>query len=638
MRFLKCIIPNFGLTVFSIAWLVSNSSAEAQLTDKAHPRDVFWGDTHVHTSLSMDAFNYGNRLDPAAAYRFAKGEEVETSGGLKAKLARPLDFLVVADHSNNMGVMPDLAAGHPELLKNESGRYWASRVSESLNAPDKLRSAELSYRLVYDAFVKNADIGDKNYKASVWQKVIDTAESHNEPNRFTAFIGFEWTLIDVDASAGLHRVVLFRDGAKKTQQVIPYISRRGRDPEKLWSYMEEYENSTGGSVLAIPHNSNLSNGLMFSLEDATGNSLSSGYAKARSRWEPLLEVTQMKGDSETHPLLSPTDEFADFEKMTFPANSPDSGRPYEYARSGLKLGLEQQAKLGVNPFKFGLIGSTDSHTSLATADEDNYYSKFAWLEPFPNRVEGSWYGVMSPQSKPSDSPWNMGAYRLSASGYTAVWAEENTREALFDAMKRKEVYASTGPRIKVRFFGGWNYQANDAFSPDLARIGYEKGVPMGGDITSAPKDKAPTFLIRAVKDPEGANLDRVQVIKGWHDAKGELHEKIYNVALSDNRKDKGTKTKPVGNTVDVADASYSNTIGDPEFAVVWQDPDFNPNELAFYYLRVLEIPTPRWTAYDAKQFGLKNLPEEIPMITRERAYSSPIWYTPRVIQNREGDE
>jgi hypothetical protein len=609
-------------------------------TVTAYPDHVYWGDTHVHTNLSTDAYNYGNRLSPETAYLFAKGETVRSTNGLMAKLRRPLDFLVIADHSTNMGLMQGLQSFDQQLLESPKLHAFAKRLKsiEELAKTDLAAAAKQSFQFVFDVISAREPIVDKSYQYAIWNRVTSLADIHNDPGHFTTFIGYEWTLKDLSVSAGLHRVVVFKDGSEKAQQLLPYTEDHNRDMEKFWGYLASYEETTGGEVIAIPHNSNLSNGLMFAIEDEAGKSLSHGYAKARSRWEPLVEVTQMKGDSETHPILSPTDEFAGFEKMIFPADSPDTGRPYEYARSALKLGLRQQAKLGINPFKFGLIGSTDSHTSLATADENNYYGKFAWLEPYPGRVEGSWFGRMQPNDQSKDSAWGMKAYSLSASGYTGIWAQDNTRESLFAAMKRKEVYASTGPRIKVRFFGGWNYQRNDAFSPDLARIGYEKGVPMGSDITSAPKGKAPTFLIRAVKDPEGANLDRLQVIKGWHDAKGELHEKIYNVALSDNRKDKGTKTKPVGNSVDVADASYTNTIGDPELAIVWQDPDFNPNELAFYYLRVLEIPTPRWTAYDAKQFGLKKLPEEIPMITQERAYSSPIWYTPSVIQNRKWGE
>jgi len=369
-------------------------------------------------------------------------------------------------------------------------------------------------------------------------------------------------------------------------------------------------------VLAIPHNGNLSSGMMFAPIDYDGNPITADYARTRSRWEPLYEVTQYKGDGEAHPILSPTDEFADYETWHVPGffgKRPDDWakqKRYEYARSALKLGLEQKAKLGVNPFKFGMIGATDSHTSFSTAREDNFWGKISFNEPSPYRAAKSWH--------------------FAASGMAAVWATENTRSAIFAGMKRKEAYATTGPRMTVRFFGGWGYVSTDAAAHDFVGIGYRKGVPMGGDLTHGPADKAPTFLVRVVKDPDGANLDRVQIIKGWREKEGELHERVYDVALSDGRHaDSDDKVPPVGNTVDVENASYSNSIGDPELAVVWKDPDFDPAELAFYYARVIEIPTPRWTAYDAKHYGLKDLPRDVPMVTQERAYTSPIWYTPR---------
>jgi hypothetical protein len=459
--------------------------------------------------------------------------------------------------------------------------------------------------------------------------VVETVDSFNDPGVFTAFSGFEW------ASPGtpnvkfgnLHRIVVFKDGADKTGQVVPFSFFDSKKPEDLWAYLGSYEKRTKGDVLAITHNGNLSFGEMYAPVDFDGRALTRSYVEARSRWEPLSEVTQIKGTSETHPILSPTDEFADFEIW-----NSWNGRTYEgvrkpgwekraagdYVRSALKLGLDQQARLGVNPFKFGFIGSVDSHTGLSTADDDNFWGKARNGEPGPDRLM---------------SPWFIGDpilnWETSASGYAGIWATSNTREALFGAMKRRETYATTGPRMTVRFFGGWSYAARDAHRPDLARIGYAKGVPMGGDLTSAPRGRAPRFLIRAVKDPDGANLDRVQVIKGWRSTDGELHEKIFNVALSDGRnEDANGKARPVGSTVNVADASYTNSIGDPELAVVWIDPQFRADELAFYYIRVIEIPTPRWTAYDAKVFGLRNLPREIPMITQERAYASPIWYTP----------
>ncbi|MDA9096046.1 DUF3604 domain-containing protein, partial [Porticoccaceae bacterium] len=469
---------------------------------------------------------------------------------------------------------------------------------------------------------------DKSLKHSVWEKVTESADRHNSPGKFTAFIGYEWTSNGLSKEfMNLHRVVIFKDGKEKANKVLPFSANDSVYAEDLWNSMEKYESSTGGEVIAIPHNSNLSAGMMFAPTDLNGKPMVKSQAEARSRWEPLAEVTQMKGTSETHPLLSPDDEFSDYEiwdDIEGRSSSEELSRedrenkPYGYIRSALKLGMQEQSKLGVNPFKFGMVGGTDSHTSLSTADDDNFWGKM----PHSNPHKGRMFERMLPYIGPL-------SWEVSASGYTGVWAKENTREALFDAMKRKEVYASTGPRMTVRFFGGWDYEADDAFSPNLAKIGYEKGVPMGGDLTAAPDDRSPRFLIRAVRDPEGANLGRVQVIKGWHDKNGELHEKVYNVALSDNRKPNWRgKVKPVGNTVDIPDASYTNSIGDPELAVVWEDPDFNPGDPAFYYVRVLEIPTPRWTASDVKQFELKDVPQNIPMIAQERAYTSPIWYSP----------
>jgi len=629
-------------------------------TLEIYPKNVYWGDTHLHTNLSWDAYDFGNRnIGPDEAYRFAKGEVIQAHNGIKVKLDRPLDFLVVADHASNLGVLPSLASGNDSLLSSDLGRQVASELEEIENVSkvDASKGKVLALNLFAKGFLDGA-ISTEGFNQALWLKIAKIADKHYVPGQFTTFSGFEWT----QWFYNLHRVVIFKDDYEKVTQVLPFSQYDSNDPERLWDYMQGYEDLTHGEVLAIPHNGNFSWGVMFALENISGYPLSKNYAKKRSRWEPLFEVTQIKGDSEAHPLLSPLDEFADYEtvsskrpttgalseklkkRMGFSyydswvkKNNDSSNKSwmhrYEYARPALKLGLSEQKRLGTNPFKFGLIGGTDAHTSLAAVDEDNFWGKFTWVEPYAGRLSDSIFGADFAIEKKAGE-WSETAWKMNAAGYAAIWAEENTRESLFAAMKRKEVYASTGPRITVRFFGGWDYEENDAYRPDLARIGYMKGVPMGGDLTAAPQDAAPTFLIRAVKDPEGANLDRIQVIKGWQDASGELHEKIYNVAVSDNRKENNHgKVKPVGNTVDIPDASYTNTIGDPELAIVWQDPDFDKEELAFYYLRVLEIPTPRWTAYDAKYFKVTDLPKEIPMITQERAYTSPIWYTPNSLRH-----
>lgn len=598
------------------------------------PNQVFWGDTHLHTNMSVDAYGFGNRrLSPEHAYRVAKGEAIITHSGMKVRLSRPLDFLVVADHSENLGVLPRIEAGDPLILKTEIGKRWAKLLEENpldanaaLNAdtPD-LRSEAIwstgtrsgrPAAFFWRAWALDA-VRDKPFRRSVWEQVCRTADQHNDPGKFTAFIGYEYTPpTPHPRAANFHRIVIFEGDEKEAGRILPFSYIDSADVENLWEFLKGYESRIGGKVLAIPHNGNLSSGMMFMLEDFDGNPFTTDYARSRSRWEPLYEVTQYKGDGETHPLLSPTDEFADFETWNgpgfnrIPAADRIRKKQYEYARSALKLGLDQKAKLGVNPFKFGMIGSTDAHTSLPTAAENNVWGKTTMREPSAYRIYDSWH--------------------FSASGYAAVWAIENTRESIFAAMRRKEVYASTGPRITLRFFGGWDYQKRDAFSPDLARIGYAKGVPMGGDLTHAAKGAAPRFIIRAVKDPDGANLDRVQVIKGWRSSDGALHEKVYDVAVSDGRTIPGNRgmVQPVGSTVDVDSATYDNTIGDPELAVVWTDPNFDPEALAFYYVRVIEIPKPRWTAYDKKFFKLKNLPKNIPMVIQDRAYTSPIWYTP----------
>jgi uncharacterized protein DUF3604 len=422
----------------------------------------------------------------------------------------------------------------------------------------------------------------------------------------------------------LHRVVIFRDGSDKANQVLPFSALDSENPEDLWKVLDAYEQKTGGSVLAIPHNGNLSNGHMFARVDFFGNPLTRQYAETRARWEPLYEVTQIKGDGETHPVLSPNDEFAGYEiwdkgNLNLSEKKTPEMLPHEYARSALKLGLKLEDQLGVNPYKFGMIGSTDSHTSLATAEEENFFGKHSGKEPQAER----WSKAVAEFGGIKVLGWEM-----TSSGYAAVWAMENTREALFDAMQRKEVYATTGPRMIVRFFGGWDFEARDAQTRLPARVGYDKGVPMGGDLGKAPAGKTPTFLVAALKDPIGANLDRIQVIKGWMDGKGELQEKVYDVVWSDGRKPSADgKLPPVGNTVDVPNATWTNTIGTPELITAWKDPDFDPSLKAFYYARVVEIPTPRWTAYDAKRYAIQ-MEMQVPMTTQERAYTSPIWYSP----------
>jgi len=589
------------------------------------PTRPLFGDTHLHTSFSMDAGAFGARLGPRDAYRFAKGEEVTASSGQPAKLSRPLDFLVVTDHSDNMGFFPDLLAGKPELLADPLGRKWYDMVQSGKGA-----EAAIDIITSFGAGKFKGPIlysPDSSAYRSAWQETIDAAEDANDPGRFTAVIGYEWT--SNTGGNNLHRNIIFRDNAEKASQVVPYtVLPPGSDnPRDLWKWMAAYEEKTGGKVLAIAHNGNLSNGRMFPIiEPGTEKPIDREYAETRAKWERLYEATQIKGDSETHPFLSPNDEFANFERwdkgnldLTV-AKKPEM-LEFEYARSALKNGLKLEAKLGVNPYKFGMVGSTDAHTGLAAIEEDNFFGKTTSSEPSPGRAE-------HPFVSNKTSGLTILGWETTASGYAAVWATENTRKAIFDAMERRETYATTGPRMLVRLFGGFDFVEADANTRSPALVGYTKGVPMGGDIGPAPAGKAPTFMVAALKDPIGANLDRYQIIKGWLDAAGEMHEKVYDVAWSGDRKPGADgKLPPVGDTVDVANATWTNTIGAPELISVWTDPDFDPAQRAFYYGRVLEIPTPRWTAYDAKYFGIK-MPPEVPMKMQERAYTSPIWYTP----------
>lgn len=592
---------------------------------QAYPNRVFWGDTHLHTSYSTDAGMVGNTLGPDEALRFAKGEMVISSTGVKARLIRPLDFLVVADHAENLGLSPMIEESNPELLKDP----WGKKVHDMVKAGDGWGA----YQLWKESGSKNIDpMPNPGLQRSAWERIIDYVDQHNNPGVFTAFHGFEWT--STPDLRNMHRNVIFRDDKDKAIQVVPMTTFDSTDPEDLWDYMEAYEKKTGGKALAIPHGGNLSQGLMFSVETMSGKPLDKAYAERRMKWEPIYEATQIKGDGEAHPFLSPNDEFADYyrwDKGDFGLNAKKPEMlPHEYARSALKLGLEQQAKLGANPFKFGMLGATDSHTSLASTREENFFGKFAGTEP---GSEARFDDLVSQDLRPDgDGSLNVYHWESLASGLAGVWAQENTRESLWDAMKRKEVYATTGTRMLVRVFAGWDFKPEEVHRPDFAAQGYQRGVPMGGDLNEVPKGSSPKFMVRALRDPDGANLDRIQIIKGWLGKDGKAQEKIYDIAVSDGRvidKDGRCRT-PVGDTVDVANASFTNTIGDALLAAYWKDPDFDPQKQAFYYVRVLEIPTPSWIAYDEKMYPSRKAPAEALRKQQERAYTSPIWYTPQM--------
>jgi hypothetical protein len=622
-------LRRLGALAGALLWSAPLSAAAGPPVYSPHagaswPANVYWGDTHLHTANSADANMMGAlRLGPAEAFRFARGLPVEADNGMTAKLARPLDFLVVCDHAEYLGLLRRLRAGDPGLLAQPAARRWSEMIAAG---GEQARQAFLEVARSMSGGPSSPQLlAVPEGEVSPWQASVRAADDANAPGAFSAFIGFEWT--SQPGGDNLHRVVMFRDGADRASRVLPFSAFESQDPEALWRYLDAYERETGGRVLAIPHNSNVSGGQMFAERRLGGEPITREYAERRLRFEPVVEATQIKGDSETHPALSPNDEFADFGRWDR-VNLGMSRKhepwmfAHEYVRSALALGLRLDAKLGANPYRFGLVAGTDAHTGLATADEDDFWGKFAKDEPSERRASGRFV-------ESSEVP-TIHAWETLASGYTGVWAERNTREAIFDAFERREVYATTGPRMRVRFFGGWGYDAQDALLPHAERSGYAKGVPMGGSLAKPPAGvRAPTFLVSALKDPDGANLDRVQIVKGWLERDGEtLREKVYDVAWSGGRKPgRDGKVPPVGSTVDLARASYTNTIGAPHLAAVWSDPEFRPAERAFYYARVLEIPTPRWPVYDAVRLGAK-VPEGARLVQQERAYTSSIWYAP----------
>ncbi len=597
--------------------------------DRDYPTNLYWGETHIHSALSADAGGGGTTLMPRDLYRFARGEQVMSNTGQPVKLRRPYDFFGVTEHTDGMGAITDMIKGTPNIMADEQGRKFHEAFSKG--GKD---AQDASYKLI-ELFAQgklsdalNYQPGNPAYK-STWELLVHTAEEFNEPHRFTALIAYEWT--SMTAGNNLHRNVFFRDGPERALQVLPFTMTPpygSPNPRDLWKWLQDYEDKTGGRVLAIPHNGNLSNGIMFPMQDQFDNdeSFNREYASTRQKWERLVEVGQTKGDSETHPSLSPDDEFADYETWDFgnldltAAKTPDM-LAGEYTRSALKRGLQLQEQTGVNPFKLGFVGGSDIHTGLSINDDDNFFGAFAYQEPSKDRAM-----KLAKQSESLGIGYKTWFY--SSPGPTGVWARHNTRAEIWDAMERREVYATTGPRIKVRFFGGWDFDANDMKSRDIAAAGYGRGVPMGSDLKAGPVNGAPTFMVQALRDPDGANLDRVQIIKGWMDAEGNTHERVFDVAWSDDRQrgDDG-KLPPVGDSVDLSVPTWSNTIGSAQLGTAWTDPDFDPAQQAFYYTRVIEIPTPRWTAYDQVRYGL-DLPDEVPLKTQERAYTSPIWYTP----------
>ena len=583
-------MKNFSSFIFSLLLTLlfypQYLSAESK---NEYEKVLLWGDLHVHSNFSFDAYSFGNTdLGPDKAYEFAKGLPVKAPNGELAQLTTPLDFLLVSDHAEYLGLFLGLEDDDPKLSSSSLGQRWLGYFQSGNQAPISREYVQMIERQ------KDIELLPEEFNRSAWSKLLGFAERYNEPGVFSALIGFEWTsMINGD---NLHRVVVYRDGMTKARKMLPFSALDSPDPEDLWKFMGKYEGSTGGQVIAIPHNGNVSNGVMFSDKRVDGSDFDKTYTALRQRWEPLYEVTQVKGDAEAHPYLSPNDEYANFEtwdqgnlRMEPKEKNMLQG---EYARSALKNGLALTQKFGVNPFKFGLVGGTDTHNALSTSDDENFYGKFVDSLPSEERTSSSL----------GDRLWDN--WRLSASGYTAVWAEKNTRESIFDALKRKEVYATSGPRILLKFFGGWGFVNEDLDKTEFfSRTAYEKGVPMGGSLAYKNDKSKPKFIFKASKDPKGNKIEKLQIVKGWLDENGQLKEKVFTVKETLDGK------------------------GQDNFVGIWDDPDFNINQEAFYYARVLEVPSKRWSTYDQDRFGV-SLDPEIPIYIRERAYSSPIWFEP----------
>jgi hypothetical protein len=603
---------------------VDSEAPDSEYRRSVAPTRLLWGDLHLHSNLSADAFVLENRtLGPDAAFRFARGETITSTSGTPARLKQPLDFLAVTDHAEYLGIFaaispvkndtPESPSLREAVLESAIGRRWASYMEA-----DEFAKARAEFVQNSSSDPSEEDRLPKMTRSMLWNHALGVAESFNNPGVFTTLLGYEWTSM-VDGN-NLHRVVLFEDGKEKAGQITPFSAMRSRDPVDLWAALESYEKLTGGRAIAIPHNSNMSNGRMFPEVDAQAQALPERYIKGSSRWEPLMEVTQVKGDVETHPAISPDDPFAAFEtwdagNILQTEEKTEAMLKYEYARSVLAVGMSLEDEFGTNPYQFGFVGSTDSHTALSTADADNYFGKFPNSEPALGRAEGLMGGK-----------WLNAT--LSSAGYVAVWAPENSRKAIFSALKRREVYASTGPRISVRFFGGWAYQQADISRSDFAENAYELGVPMGGTLGAYRSGVSPKFLVAAAKDPLGANLDRIQIIKVWNDTDGQYRESIVDVMTADQAEINLSQNF----TDDTSPLKMAEeSAGRAALSGYWEDPDFDPALRASYYARVLEVATPRWTTHDVRKFGGES-PDDVPEFIQQRAYTSPIWYRPESSQ------
>ncbi|MFT4566577.1 MAG: hypothetical protein ACI9FN_001538 [Saprospiraceae bacterium] len=571
-------------------------------------KNAYFGNLHIHTSWSFDGYTNGSVTDPEDAYRWALGEAIPGGGGggdMQIKV--PLDWYAVSDHAEYMGVFKQMENPNSPISKLD--------IAKEVTSGDPA-VALAAFTRVLDGMnkgISDPDLSDPKLAKTIWQEIIKTADEYNDPGKFTTFSAFEWT--SAPNNRNLHRVVLFKNS--KGIPALPYSTLDSDKPEDLWKYMNEAREN-GATLLAVPHNGNASDGLMFSLTDSYGNPISKEYSEARMLNEPLYEISQIKGTSETHPDLSPNDEFANFEQWDYTLSAKverPTKRKGSFLRQAYLDGLKFESKGAGNPFKYGIIGDSDSHNSASSNEEDNYTGKFAVENNPDHRLNGV----------PGFPEGNKQQIReFGSAGLAGVWAEENTRDAIYNALLNKETFGTSGTRTKVRFFGSFDYKQNITSNKDWIANAYANGVPMGSDLKK-PNGKSPIFIIHAIKEANGANLDRAQIIKGWVDDKGESHEKIYNVALSDGRKDGSVA---VGNTVDLKTAKYTNDIGDVEFLTTWMDPEFDAAQHAFYYVRVLEIPTPRWSTYDAVKLGIP-VRTDIASTIQERAWSSPIWYTPK---------
>ncbi len=630
MRHLNISVLTFSIILFSCGGgeqSVTNDAAEEQANEEvviqSNPlKEAYFGDTHVHTGWSFDAGLDGAILTPTDAYRFAIGEEVTSNSGIKTRLRRPYDWFLISDHSDAMGTINEVIDGNEEMMESEILQGW----NEAFSSGDEEKASAAKSEVIN--LQSNGQLPDQltdpKWMVSAWNQTIDAAEEFYRPGEFTTFTAYEWT-VNAGGGDNLHRNIIYKQGGDKARDILPLTTFETEDPRKLWEWMANYEAQTGDQLLAIPHNGNMSNGRMLEEQEFDGSPMTQEWAEMRQKYERLMELFQYKGQSEAHPFLSTDDEFADYElwdrgNLVLKPKESKEALKYEYWREGLKSGMRIKQELGVNPFMYGSNSASDTHTGLSSVDESEFYGKFKTVEP---SNEERWNFPLISGNGDNYLGWEM-----AASGIMGVWAESNTREDIWDAMYNRETFSTTGPRMKMRFFGGFGYNESD-MGNSMVQAGYDKGVAMGSTLEGTSDENAPSFLIQVLKDPDGANLDRIQVIKGWVDANGETQEKIYEVAWAGGRElNADGKLPAVGNTVNLETAEYTNDIGAAELSTFWTDPDFDPSLPSFYYVRALEIPTPRWTLFDKVRFNL-DLPDEVPLVHQERGVTSPIWYNPR---------